>query len=84
MKKTLKTRFGTEIQDILPRDALTQETYKTKLKSIHTAEVAKDIRNNGTIQYLMHPHQKSTRQRKNYLGELDQLFLSLDQDIVPT
>ena len=64
MKKTLKTRFGTEIQDILPRDALTQETYKTKLKSIHTAEVAKDIRNNGNNPILNAPPPKINKKEK--------------------
>ncbi len=44
MKKTLKTRFGNEIKRILPRRRLTDETYKSKLKEIHTKDVAKAIK----------------------------------------
>ena len=44
MKKTLKTSFGNVIKKILPRRRLTDDTYKKKLKEIHTKDVAKNIR----------------------------------------
>ena len=55
MKKTLKTEFGSEVKDILPVGGLTQDTYKIKLKEIHTNDVRTDISNNSHNPVLNEP-----------------------------
>ena len=45
MKETLKTKFGDEIKRMIPADGLDDQSYKTKLKNIHTRDVSTAIRN---------------------------------------
>ena len=77
MKQTLKTRFGQEIKGILPAGVIDQNTYKTKLKEIHTREVAKNIRENNHNPVLNAPAPVINPTEKNLPRQTRSLLFQL-------
>ncbi len=54
-ENTLYTEFGLETKDILPAGGLTKDTYKKKLKKLHTSDVRADILNSRHNPVLNEP-----------------------------
>ena len=56
MKQTLKSKFGRYVKKLLPRNEhLDTESYKKKIKTIHTKEVQENIKNLGNNPVLNAP-----------------------------
>ena len=65
MKKTLKSKFGSEVKELIPPDGLDDTSYKSSLKEIHTKDVRAAIRNTKNNPVLNTPAPEVHKSERN-------------------